>query len=143
MTESNQRSIRKKARRRGLASVSVLVVLFVVGLICAGMIKLAFSRRTELSMDERRVQAAWLAESGVDRAVARLQASSEYSGETWNITSDELGGRGGASLLIQIEKVPDQSDRRKVRVQADYPVESSHRARESRELIVPIKSSSR
>jgi Tfp pilus assembly protein PilV len=126
-----------------MISVVVLIALFVIGLICVGLLKVAFARRAEAAMEERRLQAGWLAESGVDRAVARLQASADYSGETWEVPAADLGGRGSATVAIQVEKVPDRVDRKKVRVQADYPTGSSLRARQSCEIIFTIKSSSR
>ena len=130
-------------RRRGLVSVAVLVALFVIGLICAGLLKVAFARRVEVAMEERRLQAGWLAESGVDRALARLNTSGDYTGETWELPAEDLGGRGAATVAIQVEKVADHPDRRKVRVQADYPSGSNLRSRQSREIIVAVKSSSR
>ncbi len=143
MTESSIRNRSSNGRRRGLASVAVLSVLFIVALIAAALLKVAFARRVELGMEERCVQAAWLAESGVDRAVARLASSGDYAGESWVIPAEELGGRGAGSVSIKVEKIADRPDRRKVRVEADYPVESSRRARQARELIVSVKSSSR
>ncbi len=64
-----------RRRRRGLVSVAVLIALLVIGLVCAGLLKVALSRRAEVGMEERRLQAGWLAESGMDRAVARLMAA--------------------------------------------------------------------
>ena len=130
-------------RRRGLASVAALIALFVIGLICVGLLKVAFARRAEVAREERRVQASWLAESGVDRAVTRLEASSDYAGENWEIPAEDLGGRGSATVSIKVEKVADGPDRRTVRVQADYPIGSSLWTRQSREIIVLVKSSTR
>jgi hypothetical protein len=134
---------RYSLRRSGLVSVAVLIALFVIGLVCAGLLKVAFARRAEVAMNERRVQAEWLAESGLDRAVARLKASVDYAGETWEVSTEDLGGRGAATVAIQVEKITDRPERRKVRVQADYPTGSSLRSRQSRETIVTIMSSSR
>ena len=130
-------------RRRGLVSVAVLVALFVIGLICAGLVKVALARRAEVALEERRIQAGWLAESGVDRAVARLGSPGDYAGETWEVAAEELGGRGAATVAIRVEKLPDRPDRRRVHVQADYPIGSNLRSRQSREIIVVVPSSSR
>ena len=40
---------------------------------------------------ERRLQAEWLAESGAQRAVARLARDHDYTGETWSLTARDLG----------------------------------------------------
>ena len=129
--------------RPGMASVAALVVLLVVGLICGVLLKIALARRVEVGREERLLQAAWLAESGLDRAASRLGSSADYAGETWSITAEELGGRGSATVAIAVEKVADQPDRRKVRVQADYPADSRLRARQSREIVVTLPKSPR
>jgi type II secretory pathway pseudopilin PulG len=132
-----------ESRRRGLVSVAVLIGLIIIGLICAGLLKVAFARRSEVALEERRLQAEWLAESGLERASSRLATSGDYSGETWEIPSEDLGGRGAAKVVIEISRIADQADHRKVRVQADYPSESSLRTRQSREIIFKIPSPSR
>ena len=129
--------------RAGFVSIAVLIALLVIGLVCAGLLKVALARRTEVVMEERRLQAGWLAESGVDRAVARLAASAAYDGETWEIPAEDLGNRGAATVAIRVERVPDRPDRRKVRVQADYPTGSDLRSRQSREIIVAVQSPAR
>ena len=127
--------------RHGLVSVAVLIALIVIAIVAAALLKVALSRRAEVGMEERRLQAGWLAESGVERALARLSASGEYPGESWEIPPEDLGGRGPATVAIRVDRVADQADRRKVRVQADYPSGSSLRSRRSREFIVQLKPS--
>lgn len=127
-------------RRRAMISVAALIALFVVGLVCVGLVKVAFSRRVEVGLRERRSQAEWLAESGLDRAMARLAASTDYPGETWNLSAEEFGGRGTATVDIRVEKVADRPDRRSVHIQADYPAGSNLRARRSRDMTVALPS---
>ena len=128
-------------RRPGLVSVAVLIALIIIAIIGAGLLKVALARRAEVQVEERRLQAEWLAESGVERALARLSASGDYAGENWEIPSEDLGGRGPATVAIQVNRAADQPDHRKVRVQADYPSGSTLRSRQSRDLIVQLKSS--
>jgi type II secretory pathway pseudopilin PulG len=125
-------------RRRALVSVAVLIALIIIAIIGAALLKVAFARRAEVMAQERRIQTAWLAESGLERASSRLAAAIDYTGETWEIPTEDLGGRGAGTVLIQVEKVADQPDRRKIRVQADYPANSGLRTRQSREIIIPI-----
>ena len=75
----------------------------------------------------------------VDRAVARLGASADYAGESWEVPAAELGGRGSATVAIRVEPVADRPTRRRVRVQADYPAGSERRVRQSRESIVAVQ----
>jgi type II secretory pathway pseudopilin PulG len=132
-----------RPRRRGLVSVAVLIGLIILAIICAGLLKVALARRAEVGVEERRLQAVWLAESGLERASARLAASGDYSGETWDIPAEDLGGRGPGRVVIRVERVADRADRRTVRVQADYPSGSGLRSRQSKELVLQVTPSSR
>ena len=77
----------------------------------------------------REVQAAWLAESGVERAAARLAADVKYTGETWTIPPDELGGENRATVRIEVTPAPGEPNRKTVSVTADYPDDPQHRSR--------------
>ena len=129
--------------RRGLVSVAVLIGLIIIGIVCAGLLKVALTRRAEVGSEERRLQAEWLAESGLERASARLAASTDYPGETWEIPAEDLGGRGAGTVSIQVEPVADHPDRRKVRVHADYPTGSDRRSRQGKEIEMRITPPSR
>lgn len=124
--------------RRGIVSIAALVALLVVALIGAALLKVALARRVEAVMEERRGQAGRLADSGVGRALARLSASADYTGETWTIPSEEIANRGPATVSIRVESQAGPSARRTVRVQADYPAGSDLRSRQSREIIVSV-----
>jgi hypothetical protein len=114
------------------------VALLVVALIGAALLKVALARRVETVMEERRVQAGRLADSGVGRALARLAASADYTGETWTIPAEEIANRGSATVSIRVEPQAGQANRRAVRVQAEYPAGSDLRSRQSRDLIVSV-----
>lgn len=129
--------------RRGLVSVAILIALIVIGLVCAGMLRAALGRRSEVGIEERRLQASWLAESALGRASARLAESDTYTGEAWDIPAGEMGGRDAGSVLIRVEPVPDHPDRRKVTIQADYPRDQVRRARRSLEVVLTITPSAR
>ena len=137
-TGSNDSAARDRGRR-GLVSVAVLIALIIIGIICAALLKVALARRAEVGLEERRIQAGWLAESGVERALARLSASSDYTGESWEVPAEEFGGRGAATVAIRVERVSNVPNRLKVHVQADYPNGSNLRCRQARDIIVPIK----
>ncbi len=130
-------------KRRGLVSVAVLIGLIVIGIVCAGLLRVALARRAEVGAEERRLQAEWLAESGLGRASARLSTAGDYSGETWEVPAGELGGRGSGTVAIRVEPVADHPDRRKVHVQADYPAGSDRRSRRTREIEIRITPPSR
>ena len=84
------------------------------------------------------MQAQWLAEAGVERAVARLAANADYAGETWNIPAEELAGGEAAVVRIHAETIADQPDRRAIHVEADYPDDPQHRCRKIKQIVADI-----
>ena len=139
--------------RRGLTSVAVLFCLVVVMLIGAALVRIALTQRGFDRDLERRLQAEWLVESGVERALARLDADRGYAGETWSISSEELGtpreGRpagihenadpAAAIVTITVDRPPGAAGRGKVRVQADYPRDGPGRSRQSQEISLDLE----
>jgi len=126
-------------RRRGLTLVPALVCLVVASLLCAALIKKAHTQRELVRSAEHQVQAEWLAESGLERAVARLAADRAYPGETWNIPSDMLGNQGAGTGVVRIVvSSVNEPTARKVWVEADYPSGDESRARQSRTLTVDL-----
>ena len=124
--------------RRGVALLTAIVCLAVIAVICGSLIRVVHAQRQQTRLEERKLQAEWLAESGLERAAAKLADSQDYSGETWQIAAPEFAGRGGASVTITVEKVTDQPANRLVRVQANYPVDSAGRARHSKQAAMTI-----
>ena len=94
------------------------------------------------------LQAEWLAQAGLDRALARLASSAGYAGESWVLAPRDLGlpeapaaQPGKAALVsIKIEKPPGAPERRLIKVQADFPPDLPHRARHSAQMLVELGS---
>ncbi len=124
--------------RRAAVLVVVLVCVGVASVIFASLLSGLASQHSAARTDEWQVQAAWLAESGLERAASRLRSDAKYAGETWRIPADVLGGPSGAAVRIEIQTLPDQPGRRLVRVQADFPDDARRWARESRQTAVPV-----
>jgi Tfp pilus assembly protein PilX len=133
---------RKRADRRGLTLVAALVCLIVASLICASLLRLAHSERSQVRSLERQTQAEWLAESGLDRAVTRLQLDRSYTGETWTFAPEAFGGRDSGVVRIGVSS-GNSSSARTIRVEADYPAGDDARARQSRTLIVDLRPDSK
>lgn len=131
-------------RRRGFTLVAVLICLLVLGLISGVLVKLGVAHRDRVRSEEHRLQAHWLAEAGVDRALARLAQDADYEGERWEVAADALGlapsktaEEGPAAVVaIEVERPKDQDGGRIVRVRADYPPDPPRRVRASREVVV-------
>ncbi len=123
--------IRKNHHRRGMLAVALLVCLLIVIAIAGTLIRAATAQRDEARAIERRLQAEWLAEAGLHRAIARLAADPKYPGETWNLEPSDLDAPDGASVTITIDS---DATHPTIRAQADYPRDPPRRARCTREM---------
>ncbi len=111
-------------------AVSTAVLLSIVKLSATG----CRTTRTEAWQ----MQAAWLADSALQRAASRLAADAAYAGETWAIPAAQLTGDADGLVTIEVIPVSNDPTRRQVRVRADYPNDPQHRARQSRQVIVQL-----
>ncbi len=123
-------------RRRGAAIVVVLAGLAAATVMFVAATKLMLVQQKTIELRSRQVQAGWLAESGVQRAAARLAADANYRGETWQISPADLNGRDGGTVAIRVTPLPDKPDRRAVHIDADYPADPQDRARETRDITI-------
>jgi len=99
-------------RRTGIALLWALVVLSVLGVTSAVATREFALARRSLAMRLNRIQAEWLARSGVELAVARLLADDSYTGES----VEPIPGGG---LKITVEK--DTSGSYRIRSDATFP----------------------
>lgn len=135
--ESSRPRHRREARR-GAVLIAALVCVAVAAVVFMSALKMASAQRHRMETELWELQAAWLAESGLERAAERLAAKPDFAGETWNIPAEQLGGSYAAVVRIRVESVRDQPKSRLVRVEADYPDHPQDRARESREAILRV-----
>ena len=122
--------------RRGAALFVTLVTLAVVTLIAAEALRsmIAAQRQSRLAADE--LQAHWLAESAVARALVLSRAQPEYKGETWRADIDDRAGvaeirveqsSDGPPRIVALARFPDHPWRRVV-VSRTYSLSPSGRA---------------
>jgi len=131
--------------------VAVLVCVIVLTLVGAALLKLGLARRQVGRDFEHRLQAEWLVESGLSRALARITAERDYKGETWSIDPADLGlpeqpqpGNGNAkghsaAAIVTISVKQPETNRRLVRVQADYPPLGAKHLRCSQEISIDLE----
>src|SRR4051812_24270557 len=98
--------------RRGAVTVFVLICLIVITIISGVLLRIGLFERRRIRAEERRLQAEWLVESGLERGARRLAGSrGEYRGETWDIPASELGGQDPARVTITVEPVASEPSR--------------------------------
>ena len=125
-----------RRRLRGAVVLIVLAALVVASAVLVSIARLAVADRTAWRAETWRMQASWLAESGLDRAAARLQADADYRGEIWTVAAGDFDGRQGGRITIAVDSVADRPRQRRVRVEADYPDDPHDRARQTREAVL-------
>jgi Tfp pilus assembly protein PilX len=135
-----ERHLPLPAARRGAVLVMMLVCLLVVGSLGVLMLRSALHEVGQSRTREQQLQTLWLVESGLERGLVRLAASSDYSGETWHIAADELNGQDAASVRIAIERIEDIPLARRVTVEAIYPDEPLHRIVQRRTIQIELLS---
>jgi hypothetical protein len=118
----------------------VLVCLLVLALIAAGLLRMVHLQRGVLRTEERRLQADWLVESGLERAAARLADDAAYPGESWTLSARELEGPAPGVVTIAVEPGPGPAaaGSRLVTVVADYPGDPRQRVRSRKQAVVDV-----
>jgi type II secretory pathway component PulK len=116
-----------------------MVCLAVATMILTSMLSAAASQRRVVKTQRWQAQAGWLAESGLERAAARLAANGNYPGETWTLPAQQLGSPDSAVVRIEVQSVSNQPNRRLVRATADYPDHPHDRARQTRQATVQLR----
>jgi Tfp pilus assembly protein PilX len=135
-----ERHLPLSAARRGAVLVMTLVCLLVVGSLGVLMLRSALHEVGQSRTREQQLQTLWLVESGLERGLSRLAASSDYSGETWRIAADELNGQDAASVRIVVERIEDIPLARLLTVEAIYPDEPLHRIVQRRTIQIELLS---
>ena len=91
------------SRRRGAALIVALTTLLVVMLIAAAVTRSLLASHRQAHLRQNELQAAWLAESAVSRALAQLTRRPEYTGETWSADLNPANpGTADATGLAEI-----------------------------------------
>jgi hypothetical protein len=102
-------------RRRGVTIVMPLAACVVAALITASLVQLARIQRQHLALQERRVQAVWYLESGLQRAVALRRTNVDFVGDEWTPPGSEPAH--GPSVRIQSRILPFGEGDSRVRVE--------------------------
>jgi Tfp pilus assembly protein PilX len=119
-------------RRRGAALIAALICVLLVSMMSAVLVKTALVQREQLERDAWQVQADWLAQSAMERALARLESDVGYAGESWAPVTSEGKSIGRVNIDI-IPAVEGDTSVRRVRATADAPDDPVNRARVVRE----------
>ncbi len=125
--------------RRGAVLAAALVEFVVASAILFAVLQDVVRHHRQLMTGRQQIQTQWLAQAGVDRAIAQVRKSPEYRGETWRIPSDELDGASPAQVTIHLNSIADHPDDLHLSVVAEYPTDSIHNSLQTRESTIHLK----
>jgi hypothetical protein len=126
----------KTTHRRGAILAVALVTLLVVGLLAGLVLQRSLSAHRQLRLHGLQLQAEALAEAAVARGIAMRRADAEYTGETWQVSQENLPEKGAAT--IRVEAAADKPGHIQITVEARYPDDSLQRARVERTYLLPL-----
>lgn len=121
--------------------MTLLVVLIALGIISAisvGLVRMSMLHRRQAEREGYAAQTRWLAESGLDRAVALLKQDANSKGTVWTIAPKDLNGRHSAKVTIEIQAIENTPQRRRVAVTAVFPEAAPQQTRTQLERFVDL-----
>jgi type II secretory pathway pseudopilin PulG len=124
------------AGQRGFVLVAVLVV-FVVSLTLFGVwARRAVGQHRRSRIEQVRLQAVRLAESGVRRALARQALDGNYAEEKWAVPTGVLDQTRAAEVRIRVEP-PGDNGKLRFTATAEFPLGVVQRAQITRQIEIP------
>jgi hypothetical protein len=129
-----------RKNRRAVLVLSVLACLGLVMVLAGAWLRVVALERRQLTAQQNRLQAEYLADAALARATARLAADPAYSGETMNPSAESFAASFGAAVTIRVEKVAGEPQSRHVAVSAEFPAGSRDRAVRSKEQRIHLSS---
>lgn len=126
----------RRRQRRGAALLMAIVCLMVMTALAVSLARSLVAQQRQLRLRGSQMQAFWLAESAVERARVRLDATPEYAGEDWHVELELRGAAVEARATIRVESVAGESSQRRIVVQARCPAEGDASVLEMRERTV-------
>jgi len=124
--------------RRAVVILVALVALAVIGMLSGMLVRSVITHYRQSDLLARNVQAMWLVQSGMERAVARLAHDPRYTGEQWDLSADALNGPWPGTVVIHVEGVPTNADARQIDVTATYPTTMKSRITRHRQCICRV-----
>jgi len=125
---------RSVTRHTGVVLGVVLVCIAVAVMLATVLTKATLMHYRQLDVATRQQQSLWLAESGLERAVHKLQTSSDYVGETWEIPAEVFASHHPGTVVIQVESQAQSRAGWTIRVESRYPSDVPHRVTSVREV---------
>lgn len=121
--------------RAGTAMIVAVVCLTLLAAITVSLVRLAVASQQQVEREGWRLQSAWLAESALNRAIARIDKVENWDSDEWTPTGI---GPANSSGRTTTTLTPDPEDESQVimTVVADFPDHPTDRVRTTRSRTV-------
>lgn len=124
----------RSQQRRGLALLASLVALAVAAAVLFALLRSTAGQHRQVDMLIYQEQARWLAESGVEKAAASIAVDTDYRGEEWTVSAEQMGADSAGMVSITVTPNTEEPMRYAIRSQASFPSGSPTPARYTVEL---------
>ena len=105
-------------------------------LIVALMRTASLTHRT-LKQEEIRLQANQLADAGCSRLIRLLQKNPEFTDEAWTVPPEQLEPGRTATIRMKVSTDAAKPNRKRAKVEVEYPVGHPDLVRITREIPLP------
>ena len=131
---------KRSPRRNGIVLIAALICLMVSALAVANIFRLVRGQRRQAAQRVVELQAAWLADAGIQRALAQLAADPAYDEENWRVdvpfSRAVPGGRPASNAAgnvgqVQITVAHGDAESPRLTVVATYPLAAENQVRKS------------
>src|SRR5947209_2496337 len=134
MIASHKMRLTAMGRRRGAAMVIALVTLLVITLLTATIVRSLLMHLRQTRVTAIQLQAAWIADAALGRAVAQVRANRQYDGVTWRVqTGNDNDAEHTGVADIRVARIGDGL---RIKIEARYPDDPTRRVRATRSLEV-------
>ncbi len=126
----------KMPKPSGVALLLVVICMIIITTMIGAMLRHVTLANRQMKQRMYQIQATWLAESGVERAVFAIQHDADYSQEVWRVTAEELDGPHAGQVVIRVHSETDDDSLVAVDVLAIYPYPSEFGVKERKRITV-------
>ncbi|MCA9075147.1 MAG: hypothetical protein KDA93_08945 [Planctomycetaceae bacterium] len=122
-------------RRAGTAMIVAVVCLTLLAAITVSLVRLAVASQHQVEREGWRLQSAWLAESALNRAIARIDRGENWDSDEWTPTGiGPVNSSGRTTTTLAPD--PDNESHWTITVVADFPDHPTDRVRTTRSRTV-------
>lgn len=106
------KSCQRRPTRQASVLVAVLVCLAIASTLVTSSVHTALNARRAMRTQHQLRQTELLLAAGIQRAAKKMQLSDDYTGETWELSSQVIFNAESAQVTIDITSVAENASRK-------------------------------